>query len=218
MFIKRALVVIAAATLAVASFAQGGGFGGGQGRGMRMMGGSPTMLLREEEVQTELKLTDEQKSKIGEIQGSMRERMQPIMQEAAGDREKMTAAFAKVMEGMTKEINAVLTADQQKRLKEIFVQRTGNSVVLQKDFQKELKMTDEQIKKVDDLNKKSQAANMALFQKMRDGDLTQEEVTDKTTKNSKALNDEIGKILTDDQKAKLKEMAGKPFAGKKDGN
>ena len=215
MLIKRSLVVIAALTFAVASFAQGGG---GQGRGMMRGGGGMYGLLQRDDVKEELKLTDEQKTKLGEMQQGMMDEMRSAFQDAAGDRSAMQKIMAKVQESAAKKVNAILTPDQQKRLKEINIQESGNSALMSADLQKELGLSEDQIKKIKDLQTKQQAANTAIFEKMQSGEIERDQIQPLMQKNTKVLNDEIGKVLTEDQKKKFKELAGKPFVKKADGN
>jgi hypothetical protein len=58
----------------------------------------------------------------------------------------------------------------------------------------------------------------ALMQKMRDQELSREEMQEKMKKNGDIMNTELGKVLTDNQRAKLTEMGGKKFVEKKEGN
>ena len=101
------------------------------------------------------------------------------------------------------------------RLGEIFIQTEGNRAVLNADVQKQISFTEDQVAKLKDLNEKFQAANRGLQQVRQD--IGREEFQARQEKNTKALADEIGKILTDAQKAKLKELGGKPFEADKDG-
>jgi hypothetical protein len=50
-----------------------------------------------------------------------------------------------------------------------------------------------------------------LFAQVQSGELTMEDVQAKRKKNDEILDSEIGKLLTEAQKAKLKEMGGKKF-------
>jgi hypothetical protein len=65
--------------------------------------------------------------------------------------------------------------------------------------------------KIKELSDKMQAANRELGQKQRDGELDADGAAAARKKNQDILNDELGKILTDDQKAKIKAMGGAPF-------
>jgi len=208
MNLKVILVMVGVAAISAASFGQGfrGGFGGPGG-------GSPTMMLMRDDVKTELKLTDEQKAKLQEIQDSTRQQFMDLFQGGGfgQDREAMRKAMEPIIKKSTDQTNQVLTADQQKRLKEIWIQMSGNSTVMNADVQKDLGLTADQKAKIDDLNKRQQAANQEVMEKVRSGEIQREDVRDIMTKNTKVLNDEIGKVLTQAQKDKLKDMGGKPF-------
>src|SRR5207248_7657824 len=107
----------------------GGPFGGpGRGPG----GGMLTMIP---EVQTELKLTDEQKSKLAglrqQAQQQMQQAFQQVREKADGaSPEEQPQIFDQVRKTMDslrtqqeKQIASILTADQQKRLKQIGYQQ-----------------------------------------------------------------------------------------------
>lgn len=213
---KKILALAAFAAFATAALAQG--FGGGQGRGGFMMGGpggSSLMLLGREDVQGELKVTDEQKGKLDSIRAGIRDRMRSLFQnggfQPGGDMSEMQKAMGKLMAEISNDAVKVLTPEQAKRLKELNVQASGNAVVLQEDVAKDLAITEDQKGKLADLQKTQQEATMGVIQKMRDGEISQEDLPGIFEKNRKVMDDEIGKILTDDQKKKLKDMAGKPF-------
>ncbi len=208
------LAVTAVAVMAITSFAQGGGGGRGfgQGRGMGgMQDANGAFLLRREDVQGELKLTADQKSKLTTIQEGQREKMREVFQNAGGDQDAMRAAMTKMQAENSKETMAVLTADQQKRLKELAVQRMGNGAAMNADIQKEIGVTDDQKAKMKELQDKQMAASQALMEKMRNQEIDREQMMASMQKNTAILNTEVGKILTDAQKAKLTAMGGKAF-------
>ena len=219
---KKLLIGIAVLALAVFSQAQRG-----QGMGMMMGqgGGNPLMLLAREDVQEDLALTSEQKEKLLEFTGqeAMRNRFMKFMQDSGMSfedmrseegRKKLAPMMEKMQADMKKEIEAVMTPAQVKRLGEINVQFNGNRSVMQKDIAKALAITDAQQTKIDALNKGVGEARRALMEKMRNQELSMEEFQEKNKKNDDILNTEIGKVLTDAQKAKLSEMGGKKFVRK----
>ena len=219
---KKLLIGIAVLALAVFSQAQRG-----QGMGMMMGqgGGNPLMLLAREDVQEDLALTSEQKEKLLEFTGqeAMRNRFMKFMQDSGMSfedmrseegRKKLAPMMEKMQADMKKEIEAVMTPAQVKRLGEINVQFNGNRSVMQKDIAKALAITEAQQTKIDALNKGVGEARRALMEKMRNQDLSMEEFQEKNKKNDDILNSEIGKVLTDAQKAKLSEMGGKKFVRK----
>lgn len=83
--------------------------------------------------------------------------------------------------------------------------------MLNEELAKELKITDEQKQKARDLQAKQSEANRSVREKAQSGELDFSEIRAIMEKNSKALNEELGKLLTDEQKAKLKAMGGAPF-------
>ncbi|MBI1333913.1 MAG: hypothetical protein JST12_12380 [Armatimonadetes bacterium] len=221
---KKLLFGIAILAIAVMSQAQRGGFMMGGAGG----GANPAMLLGREDVQKDLALTDAQKDKVATLtdQNAMRDRFMKAMQDAGVSfedmrtdegRKKMQPIMEKMQADMKKEIDAILTPEQSKRLGQIGVQMAGNRAILQKDVAKALGITDDQNEKIQNLVKMQGDAQRGLFQKMQDGELTREDLQDKMKKNGEIFDTELGKLLTDNQKAKLKEMGGKPFEKKDDG-
>src|SRR5262249_44651612 len=104
-------------------FAQPGG-----GRGMGMFGGGGgAMLLGIEDVQKELKLTDEQKTKYKEFNDKQAAARREAFGGGGGggggfDREKMQEFMKKSQEDTTKFLKDTLTEDQSKRLKQLGLQ------------------------------------------------------------------------------------------------
>ena len=217
---KKLLFGIAILAIAVMSQAQRGfGFGGGGGAGM---------LLQRDDVKKDLVLTDDQTEKLAALndRDAMMANFQAAMKEAGisdfsemrtpEGQKKMAPVMEKMQAEMKKKIDAILTPAQSKRLDEINIQFNGNRSVSQKDVAKALGITEEQTKAIADLNKKQGAAMQGLFQQVQSGELTREDMQDKMKKNNEILDAEIGKLLTEAQKAKLKELGGKKFERKDD--
>lgn len=218
---KRTFVAMVA-ILATASvvMAQGGGGGGrGQGGGRMMMGGggqSQLQLLSRNDVKKDLKLNDEQSSKIQALQDEQRAQMQQMMEEMRNggqrpDQETMRKMFEESTKKQNEAIAKILTPAQIARLKQIRVQLSGSRIIMDAEIQKELGVTAEQKAKIDGLQAKQRDANAAIMEKVQNQELSREEATAAREKNNKILEDEIAKVLTDAQKAKLKEMAGPKF-------
>jgi Spy/CpxP family protein refolding chaperone len=207
MNLRKLLVVIAISVLACASMAQGGGGGRGQ-RG----GYGPLGLLRMAEVQTELALTEDQKTKLIDLQTSIGDQMRQAFQDAGQDPAARQKAMAEINAKSLDEANKILTPDQQKRFRELRIQRAGNAAVVEKDVQDALGLTDDQKAKIKALQDTQAEANNSIQEKMRNQEISREDAMAARQKNTKAFNDGIDAILTDDQKTKLKAMGGKPFA------
>lgn len=248
-----ALGTVMVAGLAVAQ--QGGPAGGGQ-RGGGMQGGrmgammmSPVFLINREDVQKDLKLTDDQKAKLAALRESM-----PMMNRGGGrggagggggrggagggagagggggqggagggagqgggaGRGGQGGGFDPAeMEKQLKEaeakINEILTDEQEVRIKQIGVQLQGGRALMNETIQKDLGMTADQKKKVNDLNTAQQQANMELFQRVQNQEISREEVGEIMQKNNKILEEELLKVLTADQKTKFDAMKGPKF-------
>lgn len=182
--------------------------------GFQLLFGNRMQPARKD-VQNDLKLTDDQKTKLADAQQKMQDGIREIMQNAGDDQEARQAAFQKYQENVKKDVLAILSKEQAARLRQINIQIAGNGAASFTDVQKDLGLTADQIAKIKDLQSKQRDAMMALFQKMRDQEITREEMQEASKKNSDALNTEIGKVLSADQKAKLKTMGGAEFKADK---
>lgn len=204
----RIIVVAALAALVTLSFGQGR-------RGFGMFGGGGAMpsvaLLGRNDVKNDLKLTDDQKLKLSDLQQSMRPKMQEIFQNDQGDRDKIQTDMKAVMDDMDKQVKTILTPEQSTRLQEIRIQLAGNAAANIPEVATAIKLTDDQKSKIADLQKTAQDANQSLFEKVRNQEITPDDMRTTMQKNNDTLNAEIGKVLTDDQKAQLKKMGGAPF-------
>ncbi len=219
MKLTRTIIAVGLAALSALSMAQGfgGGGGGRQGMGMRMMGNSKAGLLFREDVKEELKISSDQEAKFQANQQAMMEKFRAQMQNAQGSgmsREEMMAQGQKMMAEGEKLTMDVLTPEQKVRLKELHVQYMKERALTIAEYQKEVGLTADQVSKIDELNKKLEQANRALWGSMRDGNTTPQEIMARVEGNNKVLGTEIQKMLTGDQKSKLAAMGGKPFTFK----
>src|SRR5262249_39887285 len=149
--LAAAFLATAIVGLAVAQPPGGGRFQGMGG--MRAMGG--LFLLASPDVQKELKVTDEQKTKLDDARKKEQHKRQEqcaAMKEGGFDKDKMQAAFKEMGEQAEKTIKEILNADQQKRLKQIgwqnAVQIGGPAVFQDKEVAEGLKLSDEQKDKI----------------------------------------------------------------------
>ena len=216
---KRILALAALAALSTASYAQGMG-GAGM---MRMMRGGPMasmMMVGREDVQAEIKITDEQKGKLDAIRVGAGQRFQSVFMSMPRneDREAMMKAMQEKMQGlietMSKEVLGLLTEDQKKRVKELAIQSAGSMAIIQPDVSKELGITEAQKAKIDNLQRLQDEANQGLFEKLQNQEIDREELGKSMEKNTKIMDESIMKILTETQRAKLKALGGAPFAFK----
>src|SRR5688572_25073822 len=122
--------------------------------------GNPVMLLGQESVQKELKLTDEQMKKAEEVRTKSREKMQEIFGGDEGDRQKK---MQELNEENRKAIAAFLSPEQSTRLKQISYQQRGAGALADPEVAKALAMTEEQQAKIKTINEETTAAMRQLF-------------------------------------------------------
>ena len=209
-----AVALLALAALGSAQQGQGGGGGGGRqgGRGgQRGFGGGGaqrlTQLLRNEQVQTELKLTDDQKSKVEAMPRPQRggggggqgggQRTPPTAEETAKQMTEDKAATS-----------AILTPEQETRLEQIRIQWAGAGAVTLPDVQESLGLSAEQKTKIAALQTGMRSAMTDMMEKMRNGEVDRADMPGLMQKNNAIMEAEVAKVLTADQNAKLKAMGG----------
>jgi Spy/CpxP family protein refolding chaperone len=195
-FLAAAVMTLAAYT-SLAQLPPGGRFGDDSG------------LLLNKGVQDELKLTEDQKTKIRDAVGVVREKYGDDLMKAreAKDREKGREVLQKMATDLHKAAVEILNPEQRKRLKEIHYQTASPALFTHHDVQKELTLTDkqkEEIKRVvEEYNKESR--------EIREGGEKGVEAIKKRTEARKESLEKIKGMLTDDQKKAWKELTGAPF-------
>lgn len=199
------------AALATAATAQppgpppGGGFGppgrgGGPGGGP---GGGIGMLLRSDEVRSELELLDDQVQQLREIEEEMRNKIRSEMggrfrDGGRPDFEEMRARFDELRAEVEGRIAEVLTTQQMERLRQIDTQqqldRGGARSLMGGPLADKLGLTDEQKAELRDKAREIQA-----------------EMQEKMAAARAEARDKLLEVLTSEQRAKLDELTGAPF-------
>jgi Spy/CpxP family protein refolding chaperone len=202
-----------------------GGFGFGGG-GFDTL--SKSVLLRAEQVQTELGLSDDQKSKINTIVDESRQQSRELF--TGGNfrdltEEQRRARFTelrekgqKIAEETNQKLGAVLSEAQSKRIDEITLQAQGARALTTDDVAKKLALTDEQTQKIRDVLQAESETRRELFSAGGGRDLSREE-REKAFAETRTKMEELRKetekavqdVLTDSQKQQLAEMKGKEF-------
>lgn len=180
-----------------------------QGRGGFGMGGGPA-LYANKSVQKELKFTDEQAKKAGEIVADLREKYQDKLQEARQSQDFQ--AMQKINRDMTDEAKKmmadVLKPDQIKRFDQISLQQRGLQAFTDPELLKKIDLNDDQKAKIRDIGQEVQAQRQEIMQGFQDD-------REGTMKKMAELRKEtLGKIvakLNDEQQKTWKELIGAPF-------
>jgi hypothetical protein len=175
--------------------------------------GTPFIVFREK-VLDELKASDEQKEKL--IQYLMEQIMEtgPFLEslgQPSQEREKKLNEHRKnASEKLAKHEKEVLQPKQLHRLRQIVLQQEGGFALGQDEIQKELKITQEQLKSfmaiVHDLQK-----NVEVLVKEAQSGGNPEEIRPKIERLRKDHGKKLEAVLTDPQKKQWKEQLGPPF-------
>jgi len=229
------VMVLVSAAIANAQGPRRGDRGGSGGFGMMGGRGNLMMLLRSEQVQKEVGLSEEQKTKLNELSEKLRNQMREQfsgMQDLTPEQRR--ARFEEMREKMekeaearsaetTKQIAEILKPEQLMRAKQIQLQLEGPAALRKPEIAKALGLSKEQSEKLEKLATEAREKGQQLFEGMRggpgageqrdSGDRAQRfaELREKGEKIRKDLEQQSMAVLTADQKAKLVEMAGKPF-------
>ena len=208
-----AMGFLAAALLCTADAQAQARKGGGRGMGMGMGGQVGPGIISMPAVQKELKLDDKQAAEARVFGEAYRAKAQEMMADLEGlegqDRmSKMQEMNAKHSATGMKEVEKMLKPEQAKRLKQIVFQARGIDGLSDPEIAKELKITSEQTDKVKGL---VEASRSEMREAMADANGDRAAMTEAMTKIRKATQAKALALMTPEQTAKYKELAGESF-------
>jgi Spy/CpxP family protein refolding chaperone len=169
---------------------------------------SPLMLLGQESVQKELKLTADQIQKVQAAAKKQWDSFQGFQELSPEDQKKKFEESTKENEKFVAEN---LKPEQAMRLNQISMQRQGAGALTDEKVAKELNLTDDQKSKVKEILEDTRNQMQGLFQS--GGFPPSEETRAKAQEIRNAATTKALALLTADQKTKWKEMTGEPFKG-----
>jgi Spy/CpxP family protein refolding chaperone len=163
------------------------------------------LLLRQKSVQKELELGADVVEKIMAFTHSQSEAAKKIVGLGEAERKE---AFEKLARQNDKFLTDTLSEKQGKRLHQIMMQFTALTQLTKPEMVRELNLSDEQVKKLKDMRTEARKALSELIEaKERAGK------SEKLAKLREETRTKILAVLTDEQKAKVREIAGPPFEG-----
>ncbi len=179
----------------------------------------PLRWARMPNVQEELKLSDEQKTAVNEaiqeLGAANREMSQALRGNTADERAKkapeVEKKFADARAEIEKKVQQALKPEQVTRLQQIDVQARGLRGLTQDDIAGKLKLTDEQRKKIADLQAEQQQKVRQLAQDVRNGNVERAKYREKLDELSKEHEKDTMDVLTDEQQAEYEKMKGEKF-------
>jgi len=197
----------------------------GMGGGM-FGGGNSLWLLRMEQIQEELAMTDEQKAKLNELGQEM---MSEMREQFSGmrdlDAEQRRAKWAELREKMAKraeafrkKTEAVLLPEQRARMKQIRVRMLGSRAFSDKEVIETLGITEEQTATFEAIREAVRGKMRKLFEGMDWRAMDQEqrrqkgqEIGEKARQlQQEAVKEALG-VLTEEQIETLNKMKGEEF-------
>jgi Spy/CpxP family protein refolding chaperone len=187
----------------------------GPGRGFSR--GSLLGLLRLEQVQKEMNLNEEQTAKVQQLVeklgAEMREQFTALREIEDRDqrRAKMTELGDQFDDKVREQLRDVVEREQMTRLYQIRMQvRPVVDSLANRYVARRLELTDEQKKKLAEINEESQAKRSELFAGMREAsDEQRSEAFQKMRKIRAEADEKALAVLTAEQKQAFEEMKGK---------
>jgi hypothetical protein len=170
---------------------------------------SPTtinlMLLRQKSVQSDLKIDPELGRKIVEFTNKEYEAWKEAQNLSEAERETKVQELHRTNE---KFLADNLSDAQRKRLNQIRWQVTGLQLLCTPEVAKLLSLTDEQQKKFKEMHAECRSQLEQIFDPKN-----RETRTEKLAKLRAEVDKQVEAVLTDEQKAKARELVGEPFNG-----
>lgn len=167
----------------------------------------PYLLLVQKSVQEELKLTPEQAGRVAEEANKSWASYQELRQRRLGLEERRQKREA-LQAGAERVIADILKPNQFRRFQQISWQLRGAWALLEPEPVRTLGLTDEQKQKLQVL---LEDADKEVREITRDG--RNEETQKKARALRKRTTEKAFGLLTDAQRARLKELQGEPFKG-----
>ena len=198
---------------------QGAGFGGGR---IGMRGGGAALLMRAD-VQTELKLTDQQKTALREKMGAMAGGARGGGARgggggagggagAGGGRGQGGGQGAGQMaQQMNDAVKSVLNDTQYKRYTELELQWTGPSALAREDVGKQVGITPDQQTKIRDIQRAEMEKIRGQFQGGGGAGGDRTAMQENMRKVRDSIDKQVLALLNDGQKAKWNALLGKAF-------
>ena len=178
----------------------GGPFGGRLGGPMLMLG-----LLRNQQVQQELKLTDQQKQQLEQLGEQWREKMRGLRDLPPEERRQKVQGMRAEVE---KQLSQILNEQQMKRLKQIALQVEGYAALERPEIADQVGLTKEQRQKIRDILRQAGEKRREAFQQGRSD---RQAAFQRMREIRQWVDGEIEKLLTAEQKKKWQELVGAPF-------
>lgn len=168
-------------------------------------GALEVMLLRQQSVQKELKLTPDEVEKVHKYCAQQWEKAQKASKLSEKEQDQEFTKMAKENERF---VDATLTKEQAKRLHQITLQTAGLLCVTRQEVATKLKLTEEQKKRLPQFHKEAHHEVEELIHVTK-----KEEKRERLRELRETNRKRLLELLTDEQEVAWNKMIGEPFKG-----
>jgi hypothetical protein len=164
------------------------------------------LLLRQRSLQEDLKINEDEGRKIHEFATRQWRKILDMKGLSEEERNRKFEAMARENEQFIKD---TLKPEQRKRLGQIAMQVAGLLWAMRSDVAAELRLTDDQKQKIKEAHKEAHQEAMEALRSAGGNEVKEEKLKELRANSRRRLMS----VLTDEQKAKWKEMCGERFTG-----
>jgi hypothetical protein len=178
-----------------------------RGRGFRRSFGiSKAQIASLPEVQTELKMTDDQKKRVTEINNQLGESRRELFGTGFDHWSEIRGRVEQLNRDASKQVDELLAPEQRKRLQEISIQQNGPRALNDPDVVAELGLSDEQKTKLTKANEENtEAFEKAVEESGRD------DWRQKAGQLAEEADARLLGVLNPQQQEQFQKMGGKEF-------
>lgn len=162
------------------------------------------ILAVNKQVQEHLKLSEDQKKKIGAV-------LEGIVQDDGHGRQMIMLSGDTDMDQLDKDVLSILDKDQTKRYNQIYMQQNGFAALSRKEFAEMLGVSEEQSKKLEVVWSGHRDRMQEYFTENAPGSKELSVTREDMQKLRKQTDKEAEAVLTAEQLTKWKELLGEKF-------
>lgn len=178
-----------------------------RGRGFRrLFGVSRAQLASLPDVQKELNMNDEQKTRVAEVNDQLRDDRREVLGTAFDNWSAAQQKMEALNNQASEKVNEVLEPTQRKRLQEIAIQQNGPRSIQDPEVAAELGLTDQQKAKLAEVVAENSKAFETGF-----GESSRDNWRERAGELADQADLRLLEVLTPEQQTKLESLKGEPF-------
>jgi len=180
----------------------------------RGFAGAQTSLVANPKVQEDLKLSDEQKKTLNaavkKVNSASRLNLRELSREEVREKlRELNETRKESMEELAKLVRKTLNKEQTVRLEQIKLQARGTQALFDRKIAGQLKVTDEQRKKMMDARREMGQERGELSEQLRNKEITIRDFVEQAQELQQVTDKKVVGVLTPEQQEAFKKMKGK---------